>query len=343
MKFPTDDDLFYCSSKCFALIFPTILLNVFKKQLMYKIILSLTILLACLGCGKEKESNSPKSGFIEINGTNHFYQTMGTGDSLVILHGGPGLSHQYLKSQLDSLLSSNFTLLYYDQRASGWSDGIKDTSKLTIQTFVEDLESLRKHFKLSKMNLLGHSFGGLLAMHYAITYPGKVNSMILVDTDAASYELRTPYQIKMINSRLSEQQEAFLDSLEKTIEFKNFDPQIYEAYYKTFLTSYFANPKDTAKLTLGFDSVSVPKIGITNGIVRSNLGEYDIHNQLAKIMGRTLIIQGNESVFSVEGARAIHKELPNSEIHIFENCGHFEYIEFPKKFQNLVFEFYFID
>ena len=284
--------------------------------------------------------SNDESGFIEINDSKHYYNLHGNGDTIIVLHGGPGLSHKYLKPQLDTLLSSNFTLLYYDQRGSGWSDGEKDTSRLNIESFVLDLESIRSYFNLDKLNLLGHSFGGLLALHYAIAYPSKVNSLILVDTDAASYELRTPYQIKMINSRLSEEQEVYLDSIRNTIAYKKYDPSTYEKYYKTFLTTYFANPIDTSKLELGFDSISVPKISITSKYVRSGLGRYDIHDQLSTIKGKTLIMQGTESIFSVEGAMAIHEQLPDSEIHLFEDCGHFQYIEAPEKFKNLIFDFY---
>ena len=281
-----------------------------------------------------------KSGFIEVNDTNVYYMICGKGDTLVILHGGPGFSHQYLKPQLDTLLSTHFTLLYYDQRGSGWSDGQNDTLNLKIENFVEDLEQIRTYFKLNKLNLLGHSFGGLLGMHYAIAYPQKVNSLILVDPDAASFALRTPYQIEMINSRLTEQQNAYLDSLEETESFKNYAPDTYTKYYKTYLTAYFADPYDTSKLTLGFDSVSIPKISWTNTLVRANLGGYDIHNQLSKIRSHTLIMQGTESVFSVEGAMAIHQQIPSSEIHLFENCGHFEYLESPAKFKQLILDFY---
>ena len=315
-------------------------LKTILTKMKYKNILILAFLTSFAACKNDKEVSHDKTGYIEINDSKHFYQITGTGDTLIILHGGPGLSHQYMKPQLSQYLSSNFTLLYYDQRGSGWSDGENDTTKLNMESFVQDLDGIRNHFNIDKVNLLGHSFGGLLAMHYAIEYPGKVNSLILVDTDAASYELRTPYQRKMINSRISETQEEYLDSLSETTAFKNHDPSTYDKYYKTFLTSYFANPLDTVNLTLGFDSISVPKIRITGRYVRANLGKYDIHDQLSKINCRTLIMQGTESVFSVEGAIAIHQRIPNSEIHLFEKCGHFQYIEYPNKFKDLIFDFY---
>ncbi|MBT8183177.1 MAG: alpha/beta fold hydrolase [Eudoraea sp.] len=302
----------------------------------------ISLLLLC-SCNQKNTIIAETEGFLNIDSLKLYYSIRGSGDTLVILHGGPGLSHKYLKPQLDSLLASKFTLLYYDQRGSGWSEGEKDTLKLNMQTYVSDLENFRNHFGLTKLNLVGHSFGGLLGMHYGVKYPENLHSLVLIDTDAASYKLRTPYQIEMINSRLSDKQEAYLDSIEKTTGFIEFEPRTYDTYYKTFLTSYFANPIDTAKIHLGFDSISVPKISKTNSIVRKNLGSYDIHDQLPKIDCRTLIMQGTESVFSVEGAEAIQNKLKNSELYLFENCGHFEYIEAPNRFKQLIVNFYGVD
>jgi proline iminopeptidase len=306
------------------------------KYFQFSIIISLFV----ISCSERNATMAESEGFVPITNTKIYYTTVGAGDTLVVLHGGPGLSHHYLKPQLDSLLSPTFTLLYYDQRGSGWSEGTEDTLNLNIQTFVSDLEQIRDHFKLSKMNLAGHSFGGLLGMYYGITHPDRLGSLVLIDTDAASYELRTPYQIKTINSRLSKDQTNYLDSIADSEAYKNYDVAAYTKYYKTFLTSYFAKPEDTLHLSLGFDSISIPKISVTGGSVRRNLGKYDIHSQLGNIQCPTLILHGTESIFSVEGAEAIHNILPNSELHLFENCGHFEYIESPKRFKEVVKTFY---
>ena len=291
-------------------------------------------------CDQRSEKKAQTEGFVEVDDTELYYTTIGSGDTLVVLHGGPGLSHQYLKPQLDSLLSSEFTLLFYDQRGSGWSDGVENTSKLNMQTYVSDLERIRSHFNLSALNLIGHSFGGLLGMYYGINFPDHLNSLVLIDTDAASYELRTPYQIETINARLSDEQENYLDSISETEDFRNFAVHTYDKYYKTFLTSYFADPADTTHLRLGFDSISIPKIRVTSGSVRKDLGQYDIHEQLQKIQCPTLILHGRESIFATEGAEAIQQRIPNSELHLFDNCGHFEYIEAPEEFKRLVANFY---
>ena len=309
-------------------------------QVLIKYLSTALLLILLYSCARQPEASPPSEGFINLDEAGLYYSASGLGDTLIILHGGPGLSHKYLKPQLDTLLAPKFTLLYYDQRGSGWSKGERDSSKLNMETFVSDLDQLRMHFGLSKLNLVGHSFGGLLAMYYGITHPENLNSLVLIDSDAASYELRTPYQVKMINERLSDQLDAYLDSIEQTTAFKQFDPAIYEKYYKVFLTSYFADPMDTSNLELGFDSISVPKISRTNAIVRADLGNYDIHDQLPKITCRSMIMQGTESIFSVEGAEAMHHALRNSELHLFEHCGHFEFIESPQMFQQFIEEFY---
>ena len=297
-------------------------------------------LLLVINCTPKQGINNSNSGYININAAKHYYSISGKGDTIIILHGGPGLSHKYMKPQIDSLLSSEFTLLFYDQRGSGWSEGENDSTNLNIDSFVQDLEELRRHFGLSKVNLLGHSFGGLLGMFYGIEYPSNLGSLILVDPDAASYELRTPYQIKMINSRITEEQSTYLDSISESTAFKAYDPVSYNKYYKTYLTSYFANPRDTSKLTLGFDSISIKKIDATNNHVRMGLGKYDIHDKLYRITCPTLILQGTESVFSVDGAKAIKNEIPHSELYLYENCGHFEYIESPAKFKKSIIDFH---
>ena len=147
-----------------------------KLSIIYFLVLALLF----IGCTSKEKSTENETGFVNINNNQLYYNITGIGDTIVVLHGGPGFSHQYLKPQLDSLLSNHFTLLYFDQRGSGWSGGQDDTLNLNIENFVEDLEVIRNHFKISEFNLLGHSFGGLLGMYYSIKYPQKVSSLILL-------------------------------------------------------------------------------------------------------------------------------------------------------------------
>ena len=104
--------------------------------------ISILSLIFLSSCSQRNASIAESDGFVNIDNTKLFYSIIGAGDTLVVLHGGPGLSHKYLKPQLDSLLSSKFTLLYYDQRGSGWSEGANDTLKLNMRTYISDLEEI---------------------------------------------------------------------------------------------------------------------------------------------------------------------------------------------------------
>lgn len=299
------------------------------------------IVFASLSCELPQEGiKTMNEGYWDIDGVPFYYEVSGDGEPVVVLHGGPGLSHKYLYPQIDSLLSNDNQLIFYDQRASGWSGGIEDTLSLNIDVFVEDLEQIRLKLGIEKLNLMGHSFGGLLAMYYGIKYPDNLKSIILVDSDAASWELRTPYQIQTIRSRLTDADWKAMEDLEKQGAFTNKDPVLIDKYFRIFLSSYFANPANVAKLDLGFDSKLVEKNEITSMHIRDNLAKYDIHSELKKITCPVLVMIGRQSVFSVESAGAIDASLPNSTLKIFEDCGHFEYIEQPAQFKSVVTDFY---
>ncbi len=128
--------------------------------------------------GDNATSVSIEEGFTQINGTQLFYKIIGKGTPIVILHGGPGLDHSYLLPQMAELAKTH-KLIFFDQRASGKSSVDSDTNSTTMKNLVEDVEGIRKAFKLGKMNLMGHSWGGLLAMFYAIRFPNNITTQSL--------------------------------------------------------------------------------------------------------------------------------------------------------------------
>jgi proline iminopeptidase len=99
-----------------------------------------------------------EEGFADANGLPIYYMQVGVGEPLVILHGGPGASHEYLLP-----LARNNRLIFIDERGSGRSQKIEDPSGYTVENMVEDVEGVRASLGLGKINLLGHSYGGVLA------------------------------------------------------------------------------------------------------------------------------------------------------------------------------------
>ena len=140
--------------------------------------------LICLACAP-KHSPTVAEGKIYSNGTQLYYKTIGAGQPVVIVHGGPLLDHSYFLPSFEQL-AQDFQLIFYDQRLSGRSDPNADTSTIRMRVFVEDIEKLRDSLKLGRVHLLGHSWGGLIAMHYAIKHGTNLRSLTLSNSMSAS-------------------------------------------------------------------------------------------------------------------------------------------------------------
>lgn len=106
-----------------------------------------------------------------INGSKLFYQ----------IHGGLGLDHNYFRPWFD-VLGDNIQLIYYDHRGNGCSEMTDGFEGITHETFADDAEQLRHHLGCDRIFLLGHSYGGFLAIEYALRYPNKLHVLILCNT-----------------------------------------------------------------------------------------------------------------------------------------------------------------
>src|SRR5256884_1471376 len=116
---------------------------------------------------------------VDLNGVRIYTRRVGDGpSSVVVLHGGPGAHHDYLLPQYDRLAHGR-TLLYYDQRGGGRSPVPRDTP-VGWREHVADLEALRDHWGLDRVALLGYSWGGLLALLYALAHPARIDRLALV-------------------------------------------------------------------------------------------------------------------------------------------------------------------
>ncbi len=293
------------------------------------------VLLLAPHASRGQGAPADSSRFVDVHGTRLFVREVGSGTPLVVLHGGPGLSHDYLAPQLIALLAQEYRLIFYDQRASGRSSGREDTTRLTMAQFVEDLEQLRVTLGLGAMNLLGHSFGGLLAMQYASTYPQSVRTLLLLDSSPASWALNFPYFRRTIAERQGEAGRRELEALLAPAGART-DPATMTRYYRMYFRSFFHDPRQSEQLELGIDAHWLANVAVTNGRVWGDLGEYDIHERLPRIQAPTLIVHGTSSVLSMQGAEAIAARIPRSRLIRLQDVGHFPYIEAPLAFSTTV-------
>jgi proline iminopeptidase len=108
-------------------------------------------------------------GYVDANGLMIYYTSFGQGPPLLIVHGGPGASHDYFLPYLVPLARHN-RLIFIDERGSGKSQKLDDSAGYTVENMVEDVEAVRRELNLGKIALLGHSYGGVLAQAYALKY-----------------------------------------------------------------------------------------------------------------------------------------------------------------------------
>jgi proline iminopeptidase len=110
-----------------------------------------------------------QEGFVDAHGVLIYFITLGNGSPLVVVHGGPGASHDYFLPYLLPL-ARHHRLIFIDERGSGRSQHLQDLTQYTVEAMVEDLEDVRVALNLGKIDLLGHSYGGVLVQAYALKY-----------------------------------------------------------------------------------------------------------------------------------------------------------------------------
>lgn len=277
-----------------------------------------------------------KEGYIDVDGAKLFYQSIGSDDPIIVLHGGPGLDQSYLLPQMTTL-SKKHEVTFYDQRGSGKSyDTSINDHTITMHQFVEDLDKVRAALGYSKFTLVGHSWGGLLAMNYAIAYPDHLNAVVLLNTVPATHTGFMSF-VKEYDRRTVSIRDK-LTTLEKSTEFKEGDPKTMVAYFRLIFEKYFANPKDVNKINLEFTNQSALNGFKVSAILQRNYLDtpYNLLPELSKLDIPTLIIHGSYDLVPVETAKEIKNAIPNAQILILNHSGHFVYIEQPKEFLSAI-------
>lgn len=128
-------------------------------------------------------------GFVEFRGARTWYRSVGAAATdarlpLLILHGGPGATHQYL-APLESLARGGRRVIFYDQIGCGRSGGPRDDPNFyDARLFVDELQAVRDALGLERVHLLGQSWGGMLAMQYALDDPAGLASIVVADSPA---------------------------------------------------------------------------------------------------------------------------------------------------------------
>ncbi|MFQ5705350.1 MAG: alpha/beta fold hydrolase [Gemmatimonadales bacterium] len=300
-------------------------------------ILPAVALATALGaCNRAPPVPRVTEGLHAINGTELFVKRIGAGEPIVVVHGGPVLEHGYLLPHLAPLAES-YELIFYDQRLSGRSAPHVDSSTVRIGTFVDDIESLRTSLGLGRIHLMAHSWGGLLAMYYALEHEANLRSLVLLDAMAPSSK-QWQEEEKILAQRITPADKAARRAITETDAFARRDPAAVEQLLRLSFKTQFHDPSKLAHLKL-FVPDDYAERSRQFGHMMVDLTNFDLQNELSRLTVPTLIMYGSDEPGRELGGAALHEALPSAQFVVVENAGHFPFIDHQAQFLGVVREF----
>ena len=285
-----------------------------------------------------REARSWSEGkLVALNGTDLYVREMGSGEPIIIIHGGPVLEHGYLLPHLEKMADSH-RLIFFDQRLSGRSSSEVAEGDITFAKFLGDIDAVREHVGDSTAHIMGHSWGGLLAMMYAAKYPERTRSLILISPMPASWD---DWQDE--NERLAAL--AFEEDLadrRRVMESEAFEKNLASAFEELYRISFRSQFHDRSKVdALSFyvpDDLSVRSQRFA--ALMPELEGYDLYESLRSLLIPTLLVYGAaEPAASLSGLK-IRDAIPNVTLAIIPDAGHFSFVESPEDFHAVINRFF---
>ena len=276
--------------------------------------------------------------FESSDGMTLYYQISGTGKPLFLISMGPGYAPNYLFEVADSL-SNDFQVVVLHQRGTGLSkmDSIS-MQNMNMDLYLMDIEELRKHLNFEKISLMGNSFGGIITMSYAVKYPDRIKSFILVGSGGIDLEFLTYFRSN-IQSRLSIKE---VEEIQKWSVLIKANERVREANYemlKITVPAYFYDKRHTERLLSDineeFYNHLVSDLLWMDLITKS----YDLKPKFKDFKPQVLIIIGRQDIVGETTAYKTNKSIPSSQLMFIEECGHLPWIEQPEIFYSAVREF----
>ncbi len=260
---------------------------------------------------------------------------------VLLLHGGPGFTHDYFECFEDFLPKEGIEFYYYDQLGTGNSDIPTDTALWNIPRYVEEVEQVRKGLGLENFYLLGHSWGSMLAMEYLQKYQSHVKAAVLSNM-TAGIKSYVSYSNKQKNEFLTKEELARFDSLDKR---KLYDSPEYQNLLmsKLYTRNVCRMPveKWPEPLMRAFKkanhSIYIQMQGVDEFHVTGNFKDWEMWDRLGNIKVPTLVLGGIYDEMNPEDMKREGHLIPNSRTYLCPNGGHLSmYDDQQNYFTNLI-------
>ena len=291
----------------------------------------LTILTALvIGCQSNNKLTSGE-GYVEVTGGKVWYRIVGDGDKtpLLLLHGGPGFPSYYLNPLAD--LSKERPIIFFDQLGCGRSDSNNDSSLMTVDAFVEQLEQLRAALGLKEFYLYGHSWGTMLGIDYYLKYPIYIKALVF-----ASPALSVSKWINDAEELIATLPDSIQLAIKINVENGTYDSPEYQqainVYYQNFVARklpWDANMDST--FSEANSEIYNYMWGPSEFTATGNLKDYERCDKLAKIEIPTLFVCGEYDEARPSTVQYYQSLTPGSKFTMIKDAAHVTMHDNPKQ------------
>lgn len=282
-----------------------------------------------------------REGKIDVPGGTVWYGIAGDGPGVPLLtvHGGPGSGHDYFETL--AVLGDERPVVFYDQLGCGKSDIPPDLSLYVIQRFVEELAAVRRALSLDRVHILGHSWGGFVAIEYMAGDPEGVAGLVLSSTtpSTAAFAAAARSLIPGLPGSVRE-------TIERCEAEGTTDSPEYEAASMTFLTTHVyrgEQPWPDPLMRSFANHMASPAYGHMWGPSEfnptGNLVGWDREADIGRISVPTLITCGRHDEATPATAEAMQREIHGAELKVFENSSHMAVLEETDAFVGVLRDF----
>jgi proline iminopeptidase len=271
------------------------------------------------------------------DGMQLFYRVYGSGpDTTVVLAGGPGLPISYLDKDLAPLAHGR-TLIFFDARGAGHSQLTTDPALLSIHRHVADVEAVRQHFGIGKLQLIGHSWGAMVAGFYAAAHPQNVDRMVLVTPGPLQAQHDAQFEAERqsrTSPQLLQQQGELIGLL---LSGQSPDPvATCEQLFSIYFPAYFHDAANAANLRgswCDMTPAAASLLPFTMFAGRASLGaDWNLAPMLSGVQTPALVIHGAGDPIPFASTSGYAQALPNGELRVIQGAGHFPWLEEPAEF-----------
>ena len=280
-----------------------------------------------------------QEGFVPVDGYRVWYRIVGGGSDneacpLLILHGGPGAPHDYLEN-VAALASDKRRVIFYDQLGCGNSDQPDDPSLCRVSRFADEVATVRRELGLDRVHILGQSWGGMLAIEYALRQPQGLVSLILADTSSSM-----PLFIAEANRLLAELPPEVNATMLRHEEAGTTDDQEYQDAVMVFYTRHVCRVRPLPefvqrafdKIGFVYNYMNGPSEFHVTGVIK----DWDRTDRLSEIHIPTLILSGRYDESTPAINEVLQRGIAASEWVIFEDSSHLPHVEEPELYMRTV-------